>query len=493
MSAVPANPAAVFGKAKYLVAASAVEYAVQLLVPVFLVRTLTHEEFASYRFMWLLAGTLTGSLLLGFPASLYYFLPREPRERQFGYVAQTAAFCALLAVLIGALLVGVRAAWPGLDFLRLLPRPLPVFLAFLVLIGATGLFDFLPAARADVKGQAGLNLMNALLRAGCTVTGAWFGSIESVCWALLAYAAARFMLMGGYVARSMPLAGGGFDALRFKGQFAYAVPFGVANACWSLRTQAQQWVGASILEPRQYALLSIAGTIAPIAMLVRQAITASIVAPINRLEAQRDVAGMVKINADANVLDTSYTYPVLTFFFVTSGPLFALVYTPAYAEAALATKWICVGMLALTVELTTLTNALRLRRMVLQWETAMLALSVALSVAGGLAFGFVGVVLGSVVSRYISTVYYVVALSRRTGVPLRRIQHWASLGRNLLCSVASGALGWLALGSLADRPLAVQLAVSGGVFGVAYLALALRLGVSLPGRQFFASLRRGRP
>ena len=490
MSAVPAPAPALFGKTKYLVGASAVEYAVQLLVPVFLVRTLTHEEFASYRFLWLLAATLTGSLLLGFPASLYYFLPREPPERRFGYVAQTAAFCALLAVLACTVLMGVRAAWPALDFLRLLPQPLPVVLAFLVLIGATGLFDYLPAACADVKGQAGLNLANALLRAGCTLAGAWFGSIESVCWALLVYAAARFALQAGYVAATMPLAGGGFERLRFKGQFAYAVPFGVANAFWSLRTQAQQWVGAAILEPRQYALLSIAGTIAPIAMLVRQAITASIVAPINQLESQRDVEGMVKINADANVLDSSYTYPVLAFFFVTSAPLFALVYTPAYAEAALATKLVCLGIAALTIEVTTLTNALRLRRLVLQWESAMLVLSVALSVAGGFALGFVGVVLGSVISRYVSTVYYVVVLSRRTGVPVARFQHWGPLGRNLVCAVAAGALGWIALDAVADRALAVQFGVSAGVFAIAYVALALRLGVSLPGRQLLASVRR---
>jgi hypothetical protein len=36
-----------FDKAKYLVGASAVEYAVQLLVPMFLVRTLSHQDFAS--------------------------------------------------------------------------------------------------------------------------------------------------------------------------------------------------------------------------------------------------------------------------------------------------------------------------------------------------------------------------------------------------------------------------------------------------------------
>ena len=482
-----------FDKAKYLAAASAVEYAVQLLVPVYLVRTLSHEDFASYRFMWLLAGTLTGTLLLGFPASLYYFVPRVPAERQFGYVAQTTAFCALLALFGCAVLSGVRLHWPQLDFLRLLPHPLGVLFAFLVLIGATSLLDYLPAARAEVKAQAALNLAVALLRATCTIAGAWFGSISSVCWGLLVYAIGRFMLQSAYVATSMPLAGGGFDRARFKGQFAYAVPFGIANAFWALRSQAEQWVGASMLAPKEYAWLSIAGSITPVVTLMRQAITASIVSAVNKLESQGDIAGMVRINADANVMATSYTYPVLTFFFVTSGPLFALVYTSAYAEAAMATKLICIGLVGSTIEMTTLSKALRLRRLVLQFEGSMLGVSVVMSIAGGLAFGFVGVVFGSVISRYVSTAYYVSVLTRRTGVPLRQFQHWARLGRNLLCSLAAGGLGWIALKASAPWPLLAQLGVSTAVLALAYLGLAPWFGVSLPGRRMLASMlgRRG--
>jgi O-antigen/teichoic acid export membrane protein len=479
-----------FDKAKYLAAASAVEYAVQLLVPVYLVRTLSHEDFASYRFIWLLAGTLTGTLPLGFPASLYYFVPRVPAERQFGYVAQTAGFCALLTLFGCAVLVGVRMHWPTLDLLRLLPHPLAVVLAFLVLIGATSLLDYLPAARAEVKVQAGLNLSNALLRAACILSGAWFGSISAVCWGLLVYAVGRFLLQAVYVGASMPLAGGGFDRARFRSQFAYAVPFGIANAFWALRFQAEQWVGASILTPKQYAWLSIAGSITPLVTLVRQAITASIVSAVNRLESQGDIDGMVRINADANVLATSYTYPVLTFFFVASGPLFTLVYTPAYAEAAMATKLICIGLAGSTIEMTTLSKALRLRRLVLQFEGSMLGLSVAMSVAGGLTFGFVGVVLGSVVSRYVSTAYYISVLTRRTGVPLRQFQHWPKLARNLLCSIAAGAIGWFALQASATLPLLAQLGVATAVMVVAYLALAPLFKVTLPGRRLLASLRR---
>ena len=303
--------------------------------------------------------------------------------------------------------------------LRLLPQPLGAFVAFLVLVAATNLLDYLPAARAEIKVQAAFNLGNALWRAACILAGASIGSIAAVCWALLVYATGRFVLQAVYVARSMPLRDGGFDRLRFRTQFAYAAPFGIASGFWALRGQAEQWVGAGLLAPRAYASLSIAGSITPIVMLVHQAITASSVSAINRLESQGDVTGMAQINARANVLAASYLFPVLTFFFVTSGPLFRLVYTASYADAALVTKLLCIGFIASAIEVSTLTKALRMRRAVLLFDASMLGISVAASVAGALVFGLVGVVIGSVISRYVSTAYFVTVLVRRTGVPWR--------------------------------------------------------------------------
>ena len=471
-----------FDKAKYLAAASAVEYGVQLLVPVYLVRTLSHEDFASYRFMWLLAGTLTGTLLLGFPASLYYFVPRVPAERQFGYVAQTAAFSALLAAFACAVLLGVALAWPGIDMLRLLPQPLGAFVAFLVLVAATNLLDYLPAARAEIEVQAAFNLGNALWRAACILAGASIGSIAAVCWALLVYATGRFVLQAVYVARSMPLHDGGFDRLRFRTQFAYAAPFGIASGFWALRGQAEQWVGAGLLAPRAYASLSIAGSITPIVMLVHQAITASSVSAINRLESQGDVTGMAQINARANVLAASYLFPVLTFFFVTSGPLFRLVYTASYADAALVTKLLCIGFIASAIEVSTLTKALRMRRAVLLFDASMLGISVAASVAGALVFGLVGVVLGSVISRYVSTAYFVTVLVRRTGVPLARFQHWGELARYFGAACLAGSVGWLALGWAASSfGLIAQIAASTIAMVLTYLPLVRLLGLPVLG------------
>jgi O-antigen/teichoic acid export membrane protein len=234
--------------------------------------------------------------------------------------------------------------------------------------------------------------------------------------------------------------------------------------------------------PREYASLSIALSITPVVVLVQQAITASSVSAVNRLESEGDVAGMVQINAQANVLSASYLFPVLVFFFVTSGPLFRLVYTASYADAALVAKVVCVGFVASVIEVSTLTKALRMRRAVVAFDGAMLGISVGASVAGALAFGIVGAVIGNALSRYVSTAYYVMMLVRRTGVPLPRFQHWGELLRYLGAACAAGLVGWLALDWAAPRlGLAGQVAFATAAMVLAYVPLARLLGLPLLG------------
>ena len=57
-------------------AAGVIEYGLQLLLPVILVRSLTAEAFGDYRLVWLLATTALAIFPLFIPGSLFHFLPR---------------------------------------------------------------------------------------------------------------------------------------------------------------------------------------------------------------------------------------------------------------------------------------------------------------------------------------------------------------------------------------------------------------------------------
>jgi len=77
-------------------------------------------------------------------------------------------------------------------------------------------------------------------------------------------------------------------------------------------------------------------------------------------------------------------------------------------------------------------------------------------------------------------------ISRRTAIPVHRLQDWRSLGLLLLCAALAALIAWVA----ASRALAafgpvVRVAAGGGLLAIAYLAL---LGLCGLGRDALAAL-----
>ena len=94
-----------------LALAGGIEYALQVAIPVILVRTLPQADFAQFRLLWLLASTVLALLPLFMPNSLFYFLARaETPERR----AQTIGNVLLYLVGMALLLLLVFNPWNGM-------------------------------------------------------------------------------------------------------------------------------------------------------------------------------------------------------------------------------------------------------------------------------------------------------------------------------------------------------------------------------------------
>ena len=82
-------------------AANAINCALQLLLPVVLVRYLDREVFGEYRLLWLAVGTIMAVAPVDVPDSLYYFLPRSEQMLKRLYVNQTLLFLAAVGLVSG--------------------------------------------------------------------------------------------------------------------------------------------------------------------------------------------------------------------------------------------------------------------------------------------------------------------------------------------------------------------------------------------------------
>ncbi|MGH8744942.1 MAG: lipopolysaccharide biosynthesis protein, partial [Burkholderiales bacterium] len=346
------------GRALSLGAANAFEFALQFLLPVVLVRCLDTEAFGQYRLLWLAVATIVGLGALDMPASLYYFLPRSGTDAKRLYINQTLAFLAFAGLAAGWAVSSWNPWLPGK--LRVLAAHDAVVPAFVLLWMVASLLDLLPTVEERVAWQAKAKIGLAALRAGSLSLAAVLAqSFEALLLVLLAFVLLKLALLIGYVARHHGLRGPVARRHALSDQLRYALPLGLASALYGLRVQADQWVAAALFPLGMFASFSIGTALAPLLAMIRQSISGVFMPSMSRLQAAGDVRAMLDLNSRANVFVSALVLPLLAFGFAFAPELIRLVYTPAYLDAVPVMRIFNVGLVALVLELASLTALLR--------------------------------------------------------------------------------------------------------------------------------------
>ncbi|MFN2644627.1 MAG: lipopolysaccharide biosynthesis protein, partial [Burkholderiales bacterium] len=238
-------------------AVKALDNALQFLLPVVLVRCLDAHTFGEYRLFWLAVGTVMALATLSMPGALYYFLPRSDAGRRRLYIHQTLAFLACTG-LVSALIVSPLNPWMPATLAPLAQHGalVPAFVALWV---TSCLLDFLPTIEERIPLQAFATISLALARAALVAGGAWLtGDMGIILWLLLATVVLKLALLLAYIGRFHGWRRPWFKATVFGEQIRYTAPFGLSSACYVLRSQADQWVAATLFTLHSFASFSIA-------------------------------------------------------------------------------------------------------------------------------------------------------------------------------------------------------------------------------------------
>ncbi|HYL87285.1 MAG TPA: oligosaccharide flippase family protein [Burkholderiales bacterium] len=468
---------AVHGLARRAISLGAVKVmdnVLQFLLPVVLVRCLDRVTFGEYRLVWLAVGTVMALATLGMPGALYYFLPRSgARERRL-YIHQTLAFLATTG-LLAAFIVSPLDPWlpatlhPLMKYGGLMP-------AFVALWVVSTLLDFLPTVEERIPLQAVATISVAVVRAVLVAGGAWFThDMNVILWLLLATVLLKFALLIGYIGRFHGWGRPWFDRRLFSGQIRYTAPFGFSSACYVLRSQADQWVAATLFALHSFAAFSIAAILGQIVNLFRTSVVEAFMPSMSRLEAGGDAKSMMEMNARANAMVGMLLLPMLGFVFAFAEDLVSLVYTSSYIDAAPVMRVYLIGTAALVVELSSVMQLLRQGMFSLVMNVIVLACAVPLSYFGGFEIGLSGAAAGSVTALYLDRTLVLHRIRAVTGVPIAQQQHWQELGRHFAWSAAAALVAWLFVHFFfGSANHFVRLAVGASVLGVVYALTDLR-------------------
>ena len=473
-------------RALALGAANVIDVGLQFLLPVVLVRYLDAAAFGEYRLLWLAAGTVLAVATMAMPHSLYYFLPRSDAAAKRLYINQTLVFlCA--AGLLSAWAVSPWNPWLPAN-LRALARHEAVVPAFILLWVVSSLLDLLPAAEERVSWQAKATVSLAVVRAvSLSAVAVLTRELGPVLLTLLAFVAFKLALALAYVARFHGLRGPLLSWGALAGQLRYAAPLGAAGTLYGLRAQADQWVVAALFPLGMFASFSIAAVLGSLMHLCRQSVNFAFLPTMSHREAAGDIAGLIALNSRGNLMVGAIAFPLFAFVFAFAEELVTLVYTATYLDAAAVMRVYIVGIVVLAVELSNVTMLLRQAVFVMVVNAAALVLAVAINWYAALQIGLTGAAVGSVIVIYLDRLLTLRRISRLTGVPIRGLQNWRTIGLLLAFAAVAAALAWGTVARFFPASgLPTRLLAGGAVLASTYAAMVMLSGL---GRIWLDTLR----
>jgi O-antigen/teichoic acid export membrane protein len=428
-------------RALSLGAAKAVETATQFLLPMVLARCLDTATFGEYRLLWLAIGTVMALAPLNMPHSLFFFLPRSSAPQKRLYVHQVMLFLALAGAL-SALAISAWNPWLPATLHRLTVYDPLVPLLVAIWVPAY-LLDVLPLVDERVRWQASVTIALAAIRTAALALAALSGDLGIMLMVLVVLALAKLALILWYVRSHYGLDGDWIEKRAFADHLSHSLPIGLWATLFQLRGQADQWIAATRFTLHSFAAFSIAALLSPLVTLCRQAVSEAFFPSMSRVQASGDAAGMLALNARANVMVATLLCPILGFAFAFAEEIITVIYTATYVEAAPVMRIYIIGLAGMVVEFGTLIQLLRMGPYAVGTGSVALALSVALSWFGAGTFGLTGAALGSVCAIFIERALIVGRIASRTGIPLRRLQEWRNLALALAYGGVAALLAWL--------------------------------------------------
>lgn len=449
-----------------LAVAGVVEWVLQILLPVLLVRLLSADEFGDYRLVWLIAATGQAVFSFFIPQSLFYLLPRADAREQRLIVGNTTVFLLAAGLAAGCLLiVAMPYLSPTVQGLQRYSMAAPAFLSLWI---AASLVDTLPTAdgRAELQAAAviGLAVIRALLLGLVAVVTR---DISAILWSMCILALFKAALPQFYLNRVKGFSGLRTDMRLAVAQVRYALPFAVANGLFLLKLQADQWVVASAFPPAVFALISIAAVMLSISTLIRNPVNNALLPKFNAFlrdgDLERAKALLAKSYAGVSLL----LVPVLGLFFVTARDLVEIVYTKRYLGAAPIMQIYLAGQVTGVFAAGHLLASVNLGMQTALVSGVALVFSIVLSVIGVSAFGVNGAALGSVISLVITETWALVMVAKALGTTPFKIVDWGFSGRVVVVVCAATAVVLVARAALSGESNAfVRLFQDSGLYMV---------------------------
>ncbi len=301
------------------------------LMPLFLTRFLTQENYGLYSQFNVLLGFMSSMFSFGMQSNLYYYFPGSDIEKKKRLVGNTYFSLIVLALLaMTLLLIPQTQQWfigrgKLLEFSKLV---------------AIGIFFSVPVLLIHplfvIKGDKKLSVIyppaEALLRILIIVaTSLVFKTIESILIAMVLYHIMQFIFVTIY--SSWPyrkVHSSWFEWRLLKTQFVYAAPFGFAVILNTVLGRFDKMLCISYISPEEYAIYSLAFYGIPGITQIYSSVGEVNILNMSAAYKENDIKGVITLAQDYVVRLISFSVPIILVAFLYASIVIDFLFPPNY-------------------------------------------------------------------------------------------------------------------------------------------------------------------
>lgn len=471
-------------RAAWILFAKVIAFGFTFLLPLFLVRKLSQQDFGLYKQVFLIVSTSVTMLPLGFGMSAYYFLPRD-RERQPQIVLNILCFyCAVAAA--AAILIFTRPDILEVVFngSELVGHAGPIAVIILLWV-VSSFLDIVAVAHQEAR-LASLFIVTSQASKAILLlaAGIWFGSVQSLVYAAVIQGALQTVILILYLRSRFGAFWRSFDLRTLRMQLSYALPLGFAGLLFSMQMDLHQYFVSNRFGPSVYAIYAVGCFQLPLIGMLSESVCSVMIPRVSIL--QKNNQGHEIISLTARVMrKLAFVYfPIYAFLIVAGREFIAVLFTSQYLDSwpvfAVNITMIPLGILALDPILRAYAEQ---RYFVLKLRIVLVSALLAILWFGTSRLGPTGtisiVVCVAIVERLATTIRMasIVGVSRRDFALLRDV------GKLAFAATAAAILTGLIRASLAHAAPMTILLACGAVFSAVYLAGVLLLGILKTGER----------
>lgn len=462
----------VFKPALLLMSGRTLAFAATFFIPVVLARIFDPAEFGTYKQLFLVHSTIYYIVQLGMASSLYYFLPRAPREAG-RYVANSMWFLGLAGFAGFGLVVMASpkiAQWMSNTALT---AYLPWIGLYLFLMMLSTALEIVLISRGRYLWASASYAISDLARAAAFILPMLlFRQLRWLLWGAVVVALVRVVVTLFYFRREfhstfIP------DKVLMKSQLAYALPFAAAVLIETLQASLPQYAVSYLFDPATFAIFAVGCLQIPLVDFAASPTSDVMMVKMQERLAEGRKLAVLKIWHDTTWKLALLFFPLFAFCVVAAREIIVLLFTAKYAAS------VPIFMAWSTVILLTTFQVDGVMRVFAQtWYLLTLNL-LRLAIIAGLIkwslseFHLVGPVLVIVLATLVHKAAALARMKTLLHITTAKLLPWRSLAV-LLCTAAGSAGAALAVKSQINVSTVPLLLVTATAYGITYAALVWR-------------------